>query len=56
MVDAAAKYFAGTAVDLSVLDCMGYTASMARMVSEYSGKPVFLAKTLAAEHLVHSCI
>ncbi len=47
----AAKYFAGRDVDLIVLDCMGYTAAMAQMVSETSGKPVFLAKLLAAEFL-----
>lgn len=48
----AAKYFAGSDVDLIVLDCMGYTAAMQKMVSEHSGKPVFLARTLAAEYLV----
>jgi len=47
----AAKYFAGSDVDLIVLDCMGYTAAMAEMISETSGKPVFLAKLLAAEFL-----
>lgn len=51
-LEAAAKYFAGTAVDLIVLDCMGYTASMQQRVAEWSGKPVYLAKTLAAQHLV----
>ena len=47
----AAKYFAGTDVDLIVLDCMGYTVSQQQMVSQQSGKPVFLAKTLAARLL-----
>ena len=47
----AAKYLASTSVDLIVLDCMGYTAKMQKQTAEISGKPVFLAKTLAAEVL-----
>lgn len=48
----AAKSFAYTDVDLIVLDCMGYSSVQQKMVSELSGKPVLLSRTLAAKVLM----
>lgn len=48
----AAKSFAHTDVDLIVLDCMGYSSRQQQQVSQWSGKPVLLARTLAAKILM----
>ncbi len=48
----AAKSFAHTDVDLIVLDCMGYSSGQQELVSELSGKPVLLSRTLAAKVLM----
>ena len=51
-LERAAKSFAHTDVDLIVLDCMGYSSGQQKMVSELSGKPVLLSRTLAAKVLM----
>ncbi|MBR4410488.1 MAG: AroM family protein [Firmicutes bacterium] len=48
----AAKSFAHTDVGLIVLDCMGYSSGQQELVSELSGKPVLLSRTLAAKVLM----
>lgn len=50
-LERAAEGFRGSDVDLIVLDCMGYTVSLQNLVSQLSGKPVLLAKMLAARVL-----
>ena len=50
-LERAAEFFAGTDVDLIVLDCMGYTASLQNLTARLSGKPVLLSKMLAARVL-----
>lgn len=51
-LERAAKSFAHTDVDLIVLDCMGYSSGQQELVSELSGKPVLLSRTLAAKVLM----
>ena len=51
-LECAAKSFRQTDVDLIVLDCMGYSSSQQKLVSELSGKPVLLSRTLAAKVLM----
>ena len=48
-LECAAKSFASTDIDLIVLDCMGYSAVQQKLASDLSGKPVLLARTLAAK-------
>ena len=50
-LERAAEAFAGTDVDLIVLDCIGYSSEKQKLVSERSGKPVLLSRTLAAKVL-----
>jgi protein AroM len=42
-------------VDLTVLDCIGYTRQMKQTVSEITGKPVILARSLLARVLRELC-
>lgn len=44
----AAKKLRAENVDLTVLDCIGYTRQMKRKVKEITGKPVILARSLLA--------
>jgi protein AroM len=43
---AAARRLAARNVDLIVLDCIGFTGEMKRIIREESGKPVILPRTL----------
>ena len=47
-IEKAAKEIAKMDVDLIVLDCIGYTASMKEKVREITGVPVVLSRTIAA--------
>lgn len=47
-LDAACGAFASAGVDLVVLDCLGYTASLKRHVKQQVGCPVLLARTVLA--------
>ncbi len=47
-IQEAAKKLRGENVDLTVLDCIGYTRQMKQKVKEITGKPVILARTLLA--------
>lgn len=51
-LECAAKSFTQTDVDLIVLDCMGYSSHQQKLVSDLSGKPVLLSRTLAAKVLM----
>jgi len=42
-------------VDLTVLDCIGYTRQMKQTVREITGKPVILARSLPARVLRELC-
>ncbi|RLI41149.1 hypothetical protein DRO59_07660 [Candidatus Bathyarchaeota archaeon] len=42
-------------VDLTVLDCIGYTGQMKQRVREITGKPVILARTVLARVLRELC-
>jgi protein AroM len=43
---AAARRLAAGNADLIVLDCIGFTGEMKRVIREESGKPVILPRTL----------
>ena len=47
-LERAAQQIAALDVDLVVMDCIGYTVTMKEKVRQISGKPVLLARTLAA--------
>ena len=47
-VEAAAREIAKTDADLVLLDCIGYTAEMKRMVAKITGKNVILSRTILA--------
>lgn len=47
-VEAAANRLKGKDISFICLDCMGYTLEMKRRVSEITGKPVILPRTLIA--------
>lgn len=47
-VEAAAYRLKGKDISFICLDCMGYTVEMKRRVSEITGKPVILPRTLVA--------
>ena len=47
----AAKTLQARNVDLTVLDCIGYTRQMKQKVKEITGKPVILARTILARVL-----
>ena len=47
-VEAAAREAAKTDADLVLLDCIGYTAEMTRMVAKITGKNVILSRTILA--------
>ena len=50
-IQQAAKKLRAENVDLTVLDCIGYTRRMKQTVKEITGKPVILARTLLARVL-----
>jgi len=50
-IQQAAKKLRAENVDLTVLDCIGYTRQMKQTVKEITGKPVILARTLLARVL-----
>ena len=47
-IEEAAKTLQAKNVDLTVLDCIGYTRQMKRKVKEITGKPVIQASTIVA--------
>ncbi len=47
-VEEAAKILQAKNVDLTVLDCIGYTRQMKQKVKEITGNPVVLARTIVA--------
>lgn len=47
-IQEAARELRAKNVDLTVLDCIGYTRQMKQKVKEITGKPVILARTLLA--------
>ncbi|GAA6514716.1 AroM family protein [Merdimmobilis hominis] len=47
-VEAVAREIAQTDADLVLLDCIGYTAEMKRMVAKITGKNVILSRTILA--------
>jgi protein AroM len=47
-ISAAAYCLKGKAIDLIVMDCIGYTTAMKELVREITGKPVILARTIIA--------
>jgi len=47
-VEEAAKILQAKNVDLTVLDCIGYTGQMKQKVKEITGNPVILARTIVA--------
>ena len=47
-MEAAAREIAKTDADLVLLDCIGYTAEMKRMVAKITGKNVILSRTILA--------
>jgi protein AroM len=51
----AAKKLRAENVDLTVLDCIGYTRQMKQTVREITGKPVILARSLLARVLRELC-
>jgi len=54
-IQEAAKKLQAQNVDLTVLDCIGYTIHMKQTVKEITGKPVILARTLLAGVLRELC-
>jgi len=54
-IQEAAKKLRAENVDLTVLDCIGYTIQMKQTVKEITGKPVILARTLLARVLRELC-
>ena len=46
----AARAISNTDAQAVVLDCMGYSTDMQRLVERLSGKPVFIPRTLLAAH------
>jgi len=51
----AAKILQAKNVDLTVLDCIGYTRRMKQKVKEITGKPVILSRTIVAGVLRELC-
>lgn len=47
-VEAAARRFRRLGVELTVMDCMGYTAAMRALVRGTTGRPVLLARNVVA--------
>ena len=47
-IEEAAKTLQAKNVDLTVLDCIGYTRQMKQKVKEITGRPVILARTILA--------
>jgi protein AroM len=47
-IEEAAKILQAKNVDLTVLDCIGYTGQMKQKVREITGNPVILARTIVA--------
>lgn len=54
-IQQAAKTLLTKNVDLTVLDCIGYTRQMKQKVKEITGKPVILARTIIARVLRELC-
>ncbi len=54
-IQQAAEKLGAETVDLTVLDCIGYTRRMKQTVKEITGKPVILARTLLARALKELC-
>ena len=54
-IQEAAKKLRAQNVDLTVLDCIGYSMQMKQTVKEITGKPVILARTLLAGVLRELC-
>ncbi len=54
-IQQAAEELRAENVDLTVLDCVGYTRRMKQTVKEITGKPVILARTLLARVLKELC-
>lgn len=50
-IPAAAEEFARWGADVLVMDCMGYTLAMKEQVRRITGKPVILARSIAARAL-----
>ena len=47
-IEQAAKRLSKQKIDMTVLDCIGYTQDMKDIVFEVTGKPVILARSVAA--------
>lgn len=54
-IQQAAKTLLTKNVDLTVLDCIGYTRQMKQKVKEITGKPVILSRTVVARVLRELC-
>ncbi len=54
-IQQAAKTLLTKNVDLTVLDCIGYTRQMKQKVKEITGKPVILSRTVIARVLRELC-
>jgi len=48
-IEVASKLLSRSSVDLVVMDCIGYTMEMKELVSTHLGKPVLLARSIAAK-------